>query len=372
MSAAADPLPNAGAAKADGQYRRWIFTINNPAAEWTTDDGAPMLWRVLGDVFGPITGGVYQIERGEEGTQHAQGAFHQPAKHRLITMKNKMRSKSLRGWIDVSMDFPAAIKYCSKEDTREFGPFFYGDISKDKACTQGKRTDLQQVAAAAAEGQTRQAIAEQFPVSFIKYHTGITALLNTLPKQKPRDFKTQLHIFWGVAGTGKTRRMTHDAASVGSVYSLSLSKEAHVQWWTGYEGQDVVTIDDYNGEIPITEWFKMTDRYEYKVRVDQNAWCQFTSKHIYITCNAHPHLLYAKEFMKNANWKEAFDRRIDEIVEFTKDTAWQPPPATDEELAVEEDKGNAEEQEHMAVYHDTVCMSNRNCDCDAEYKRQFN
>lgn len=358
-----------------GQYRKWFCTINNPPAEWTCDDGAAQFWRTLTDVFGTISGGVYQIEKGEQGTPHVQGVFHLGNKCRPITMKNKMRSKKLGGWIAPCIDFTASIKYCTKEEGRQFGPFWYGDVTAAGHSTQGKRTDLVAVAEAAAAGASLKEIAVKHPTSFIKYHTGIQALLDVTSSTPPRNFKTVLHMYYGAAGTGKTRRATYEANQLGETYVLSLSKDSHVQWWRGYTGQESVMIDDYNGELPLTEWFKMTDRYEYKVRVDQNAWRQFTSRHIFVTCNAHPHLLYAKEFLKNADWKQAFDRRIDELVEFKEGTVWEEPKADEivEDAQEEPDRSSSPyaQQMYMQDFHETVCMQHKECGCVHEYQRKF-
>lgn len=336
-----------------GQYRRWVFTCNHPDDAWRNDGVA--FWNKLSSVVGNLGGGVYQVESGKAGTVHLQGCFHTDNKLRFITMKNKFRSASLRGWIAPSVDFPAAVKYCTKEDTRVAGPFFHGDVSATSCTTQGTRTDIAGAAADALAGKSIKEIAIAHPTTYIKYHGGIAALVNAASTAPVRDFKTIVHWYYGVAGTGKTRKMTEECKKLGSVYALSLSKDSHVQWWSGYEGQTSVTLDDYNGELKLTEWFKLADRYEYKVRVDQNSWVQFTSKHIFVTCNGHPDLIYAKEFMKNKNWKEAFKRRIDDLVEFKEEEAVAPllsPASMDGP---------------MREYHDTVCRSNYSCDCYREW-----
>jgi len=369
---ATESAPVLSEAASTGQYRRWLLTINNPKDTWREDP--KLFWRDLSAVVGHIDGGVFQFEKGSEGTPHIQAAFHSINKCRFITMKNKIRSKSIRGWVAPCKDFEASVRYCSKDDTREAGPYWFGDVTQESAATQGKRSDLAAVAAAAQTGASLKEIAVQHPTSFIKYHHGIQAYLALIDSKPARNFKTRLHIYYGAAGTGKTWRATHTASLLGDTYSLTLSKESHVQWWKGYTGQQSVILDDYNGELPITEWFKLTDRYEYKVRTDQNAWVQFTSTDIFVTCNAHPNLLYAKEFMKNANWKEAFERRIDELIEFKAGTQWSPScssSSSSSTSATDVPIYRTDDQQYMWHYHQNVCLNSNKCDCEDELARQL-
>jgi len=369
--------------KTTGQYRWFFFTINNPSKE---HQDSALFWPALQEIFGSVSGGVYQVERAPSTkTLHLQGVFHLESKCRVATARNKMRSRALGGWIAPCIDPAKAVKYCSKNDTRIAGPFFFGDVTADGTLpTQGKRTDLLMVAQRVDSGASLLDVATAHPSSFIKYHHGITAYLALVSNKKERDFKTQVHWYHGAAGTGKTRRATWEAREEGDVYYLSLSKDAHVQWWKDYTGQVSVIIDDYDGSIAITEFFKMCDRYPYKVRTEQNIWVNFTSKHIYITSNQHPTLIYAKDFMRNAKWKEAFTRRIEDVVEFKEGDAWAPP---------DEDQGAApvpppmprppaktwsappetDDPEYYDWFHATVCCDDADtatrCLCEEERRK---
>lgn len=148
---------------------------------------------------------VYGKEVGESGTRHLQGYLELPKRHRLSQVKALLPTAHLeprRGTAAQASD------YCKKE-----GDFFeHGDVSKPE---QGRRTDLGRVVELVRETNSLVQIAQEVPESIIKYHKGISVLINLLaPKhestehtQARYDFthdwsKTQ--IFTGPTNCGKT------------------------------------------------------------------------------------------------------------------------------------------------------------------------
>jgi len=295
-----------------------------------------------------LRGGVYQVEKGEEETVHLQGFFRTAGKFRLASMKNKFRAKELKGWVDISKSPADAIKYCSKDDTRvgDQGPYYYGECSADsEPATQGKRTDLKRVCEAIEEGHSLVKVAKENAVSFIKYHSGIVKYMQLVAPQKERDFMTELHIYWGAPGTGKSRKAWFEGA--GDVYELPKAKEANVIWWPGYTGQSTVILEDYYGWLPFDVMLKMIDRYPYKVRTQDNHWVQFTSKRVIITSNAPWEAWYAKQCMERADWKPAFERRITHVMHFKEGDNWVPPtfsPDYDAALKASEQQERMEQE----------------------------
>lgn len=313
---------NHGLDNGESKNRYWFFTINNPAP--ALKDGKT-LWATMQSVFGSIRGGVAQVEKAS--TVHIQGCFSIAAHTRLQTMRNRMRSQKLRGWIRPCVHYPSAVKYCSKEDTRVAGPFWFGNCTSVDSIgsKQGTRTDLDVVAKDIADGRSLRDVAENNPPAFIKYHAGIKAYASLVTEAKPRDFVTELHIYWGASGTGKSRRAWYEGNQRGKVYVLKKAEAGHVVWWPGYSGQETVIIDDYNGWLELTELFKLADRYPTQVRTAGETFVEFTSRVIVITSNVRWEIWYAAKFMANAEWKDAFGRRITRCVEFRKENPWLPP-----------------------------------------------
>lgn len=55
------------------------------------------------------------------------------------------------------------------------------------------------------------------------------------------------------------------------------------EWWDGYEGQDIVIMNDYRGEIPLNKLCTLIDQWPVTVRTRSRQSLPFISKHIIIT-----------------------------------------------------------------------------------------
>lgn len=71
--------------------------------------------------------------------------------------------------------------YCSKEDSKVFGPVEVGQL-----CEQGKRTDLDRFTAMVMEGASNAEIARAFPKTYL-LHGGKVATLRAAIQTRPRD-----------------------------------------------------------------------------------------------------------------------------------------------------------------------------------------
>lgn len=296
------------------QHRNFVFTINNPPDQYI--NSPDNFWLVLKTKIDCLEGGVFSVEQAQ--TRHLQGFFHCNQPVRLSTAKNVFRAGVLKGWVAPARDPKSAALYCCKEDeTHLAGPYWYGTLTADSLSNlgQGKRTEIDGVAKLIQSGANLLSVAQQHPNTIIRYPRGVEKLIELLQQQQPRNFKTTLTIYWGVAGSGKSRRAWSEAGN--DFYALPAAKDANVIWWPGYHGQHTVVLDDYYGWIPLAEFLRLSDRYPHKVRTHGDHWCEFTSKRIIITSNSHPLLWYASAFLKAADSKPAFERRIDTIEQFT-------------------------------------------------------
>jgi len=303
---------DAGASRAGhagSQSRSWVATINNP------DHTNENLWEwLVGERKFDIVAGVFQMEVGANGTPHAQIYFRTKGKLKRQACVNKFRGV---GWIEICKDIDKAILYCSKEETRTSGPYWYGELSAGQSGkTQGRRTDLKRFATGILEGESMEKMAREDPVTYVRNTKGLYALQQLLVVPKKRDFKTEMHILWGQPGCGKSWDAFNKWGK--DNYVLPKAKAGTVFWWPRYAGQENVIIDDYNGWICLEELKKMVDAYPYQVRESQERWVEFTSKRIIITANTNWTAWYATEFMKADTQRGAFERRITSCEEYTK------------------------------------------------------
>lgn len=163
--------------------------------------------------------------------------------------------------------------YCSKD-----GNFSeYGSIP-----SQGKRSDLDDVAEMISEGASVVEIAKSYPIQYIKFCKGITQLryLNLTGRTK----KTEVYWLYGPTGTGKSHKARELATAKGSWYY----KDPTSKWWDGYEQQKVVIVDDYRRDFcTFATLLRLLDEYEMKVEF-KGGYVDFNSDIIVITTPKSP------------------------------------------------------------------------------------
>ena len=81
------------------------------------------------------------------------------------------------------------------------------------------------------------------------------------------------------------------------------------KWWNGYEGQDVVVLDDIRADFAkYHELLTLLDKYPHKVEI-KGGYMQFNSPRIYITS---PHT--PREMYKGKEDLTQLMRRIDQLI----------------------------------------------------------
>ena len=270
--------------------QRWCFTLNNyendELEELKQRAGVCCHYAIIGE------------EVGIGGTKHLQGYLHltNPNKRRLSCMK-KLWSDRAHWEIARGSDLDNK-KYCSKD-----GIF----LECGTPCSQGQRNDLMAVAESLKEADIEE-VALQYPKQFIMYHRGMekyAALARPLPK---RDFKTQVNVYWGVPGSGKSRLANKEGSE-----ALSMYYKPRGEWWDGYNGQEVVIMDDFYGWLKYDDLLKICDRYPYSVPI-KGGYKEFISKQLIITSNVPPEKWYKFKDYDPA----ALLRRIDYLQEVRK------------------------------------------------------
>jgi len=126
-------------------------------------------------------------------------------------------------------------------------------------------------------------------------------------KRKTRDFRhIEVIVHWGDTGTGKTRGPYDEGA-----YKWN---PENVEWWDGYDGEPVLLIDEFYGQIKPARLLTLLDGYQCRLPVK----CKFTYaqwEKVYITCNVHPDSWYPDV---PERVKAAIQRRISKVVHFDK------------------------------------------------------
>lgn len=165
----------------------------------------------------------------------------------------------------------------------------------------GKRSDLDAVQDTIRNGGTIAKVAEEHFGCYVKYHRGIERAMSLL--LAPRNFKSEVIVYWGETGSGKTRRAMESDNAPTWIYSSD-------GWFDGYVGDEIVLFDDFGGhEFKITYLLKLLDRYPMRVRI-KGGFVQWCPKTIYITSNVDPNLWYPNARQQH---RDALARRIEKI-----------------------------------------------------------
>ena len=118
---------------------------------------------------------------------------------------------------------------------------------------------------------------------------------------------------YGLPGTGKTRYI-YDNYKFGEFYHTSVYNNST---FDGYNGQDVLVLDEFSGKINIELMNRLLDRYPFELpaRFANKVAC-YTK--VYIISNFKITELYKDEQSSKRILFDAFLRRIKKIVRFEK------------------------------------------------------
>lgn len=252
---------------------------------------------------------IAQVEKcPESGRLHVQGymQLHNPTGLQSLKklIGNQVHFEQRRG------TYKEAITYCSKEETRVAGPLQFGD-----APHQGIKSDLSEVCSSIQAGsiKTVNQLMMEAPSTYCRNRNGLRDLIGCTTKARTVNFRTlTVEVYYGDAGTGKTRKVYEDNEDL---YSMEQSANGSDVWFDGYEGEKTLLIDDFYGWIRFSFILKMLDGYRLKLPVKGSyTWAEWDK--VIITSNAAPWSWY--KWSELISWG-AFFRRITKVIYFQKD-----------------------------------------------------
>lgn len=141
----------------------------------------------------------------------------------------------------------------------------------------------------------------------------------------PASRNIEVIVLWGEAGVGKTSQVIYGPDG-GDVYKLDTGSEAGRTWFDGYDGETVLLIDDFYGDINIRMMLNILDRYRTRLPVkSSHDWAMWNK--VYITSNVHPtHWYRGDGFGDTITEKQraGLMRRITKIIEVKEPVrAWE-------------------------------------------------
>jgi len=299
----------------------YCFTINNPGVVCQPYcDFAEVLAERVGASYV-----ICSLERGENtGVRHLQGYMQLTKKCKLTALKNKIRIYGMwvcptKGTAEQNVAYVSHTGvHANKGGDLLEGPWSCGEM---RGSSGGSRSDLSELVDSLKNGATIKKMAQQHTGSMLKYCSNVLrmhAILNT----KQRTWMTELYIYHGVPGSGKShtaheegRKYLADAGLDEEVYDLPVPAKGKDLWFQGYEGQAVICIDDFYGTIDIDTFKRMVDKYPMKVNI-KNGHAELLARRIYVTSNIGWKNWWPSELLGNVNNTDAIQRRITDNKEF--------------------------------------------------------
>lgn len=277
------------------KYSSWVFTFFpfNDEGKYKNEEQKEPFWDP--DRMIRLR---YQLEKTPTtGRLHYQG---------YVVMKNRCKTKYVQDSLKIGKSHVGVMRgnfeqnedYCTKSLTRVVGtePKEFGKIPH-----QGRRTDLELVVQQMKKGEYNELVlAESQPWLWLVHGRRLEELKKKLTPTKVRDWRTRARVLAGPGGTGKT----YSALAQYPGAFIKTSKMGH--WWTGYESQEVVILDDYKyggtGWGDENDFNQLINSTPIQVPVHYGS-VNFLAKLVIITTNDDV-----------ATWPDTMKRRIEEVV----------------------------------------------------------
>ena len=251
----------------------WCFTLNNPT----------LGKKDMRAIFEPKCAyWVYQLEEGENETLHFQGYVYMKNRKRLSYMRKLLP----RAHWEAAKGSPAENrKYCTKEKGHCQGPWTGGEFP---ALTQGRRNDLEELLTAIKAGSSDTNLFESHTSCAFKYQRGIDKAKGLYQPDLPEDWQPDVRLYFGDPGLGKTWSV-HREFKKHELYSTPLGNGL---WFDGIDyGHKACLIDDFTGQIALTQFLRLIDRYWVQVPI-KGGFRWFRPNTIVIASNLHPQQWY--------------------------------------------------------------------------------
>jgi len=279
--------------RSNAQAKHWCFTINDSLQRFSYENVVEFL-HPHADYL------VFQKELGAEGTHHYQG-YVEFTKALRLTQIQKLSNVIKPHWEKRRGTRQQARDYAMKDDTRVDGPWESGQKPwSEKQGNSGARTDLANIADLVKSGKTDNEIFEENPGATLVHLKHIQHLRMVFKPERTTEL--EVCIAYGEPGSGKTRSFW---ALYPNGWSVPVSRQTG--WFSNYQQQREVLIDDYAGGIPLTNLLQILDRYPILLESKGSHvwWCPDT---IIITCNVHPWGWY--DYSQRQSSYAALKRRV--------------------------------------------------------------
>lgn len=237
--------------------RDWMLTLRKQDC-----DSASHLQQIFTDLA--VVSAVFQMEQGEKsGYQHWQAFVRFKSQKRFATFKRQLSAAGLAtAHIEPRRGSVAqAVAYCSKEETRLEGPYYFGD-SIDVKDRRGHRSDLDRLREMVLDDgmSVDEILLSDASVSAARYTQYLRDLVQARDRQHTAQFRhLEVVYLYGRPGVGKSRWAMQQYGD--SVYRVS----DYSHPFDSYAGQKTLVLDEFDGSLPMGLLLNLLDGYRLEL-----------------------------------------------------------------------------------------------------------
>lgn len=237
--------------------RNWLFTLFGSNVETVTEETQEYHWDLIRQAFenhATFIAGQFEICP-KTSKKHFQGYMQLNRKRRITALKKIHPTAHYEARKGTHQD---AINYVTKEHTRLYGPWKYGEGVEER-----QRTDIQKMVRLLHEGKTPHQVTEEYPEQGAHVYKFLEWKEKFIKNEPEFQGAREVIVFQGPPGCGKSR-LVREREGRENLYNL-FSKSP--LWFDGYQREPVLLINEFNGEIPVEKINELCDRKEYDIRV---------------------------------------------------------------------------------------------------------
>lgn len=158
---------------------------------------------------------------------------------------------------------------------------------------QGARNDIRSMMEDIKNGADEDLIISTYPDLFLRYKSNLQYLINKARATRfpmRRAAPRMVTLYTGPSGSGKTSTVLD---MIGDKPYYRLANVDNTMWWTGYDGQDIVVLDDFKGGMKLNTLLGILDPwYNTDVAVRPGHLVRMPASKVYITSTMIPEQWY--------------------------------------------------------------------------------
>lgn len=229
------------------------------------------------------------------GTIHFQGYVqftkqHQSRKSVMALLGAKCWCANARGSLEQNQKYVSKTDWEGKGNRLEKTEVFeWGVPEKCDASGKGStRKDLEKIRKSILNGDKMLTVANENFSSWCGSFRAIAKYKCMVDQQKSPDFrKVKVEVYFGDAGANKSRRALDAAKKAGKGYYRPVINNQGQVWFSNYNGEGALILDDFYGQIRFSYMLRLLDGYRMEIETKGGSVYAQWNK-IYITSNVHP------------------------------------------------------------------------------------